>query len=332
MNAGKIKTIYFLRPETIAEKCFLLEALHWLAFHRFPLEENTENDKDARFDSEYNEGYVARSVSLEEEGIIPSEACLAAGLPSNPEYDAMINDEYYSEVATLEKMLSFTTDKEARKEILTEIDKSRKFEAELASWQELLDEYLELPKAKLYAALREGKLIAYGRLLPDVDLDKATEKLDEKGSWTWEEIEYQKIPADFWRPDTIDWNSSAARSKTKHYAHIYVEVDALFFLYPIPEAKETKIIKQVGNGFLSHDTGGPLPLKINRGGRPPLKHWQELQMELTRLLTSGELPKKQSACITHLQEWWQKNFGQPSPSESSIKAAVSKFYEKFKVL
>lgn len=328
MTNRKIDTVYVLRPEPIAEKCFLLEALNWLAFRQIPLAEPTENRKDHRFDSEYNSDYAANFG--DDYGLIPSEDCLAVGLPRNPEYDALMEGEYYGDVEQYEKLLAIIDDAEYKKTILQDIEKAREFEKIMADWNEILEAHLELPKAEIYMALRKGQLTGYGKLLPDHDVDKAIEKLNENGDWAWEDLPYQKIPASFWRLDGMDWDASAAHSKDEHFAHIYVDVDELFSIFPIPDA-QVKAIKQISGRFMLYEANDKVPTtSAGKRGRPPLKNWHEIQHELTRLLIAGELPDKQTACISLLQEWWARKFKDPAPKTTSLKMVVSDFYQKFK--
>ena len=84
---------------------------------------------------------------------------------------------------------------------------------DVAAWEQPYDAFIEVPKTKLFLALREGRLEARGRPLPKPDLDEAIVELDKGKAWQWTGLEYQTIPDRFWRLDRINWEASSARGR-----------------------------------------------------------------------------------------------------------------------
>ena len=163
-----------LVPGETTERCYLSEALFYVALGRLPLSFPTENYIDARVDYEYHRDEEIKPF-LPGGGDLTETECEAAGLKPNPEFDRPTPFEKW----------------EKRKE---------KWNAKL---QEFFDDY----RLKLFASLHEGRLPALGKKLPK---NSTVGDINDYEFGWWNSTPWEPIPPRFWISSKIDWNACHA--------------------------------------------------------------------------------------------------------------------------
>lgn len=331
------------RPIAIADKCFLSEALMWIAFCRPPLEIWGEHG-DGRFEEDSYGDYEARPMGadygLEEDATLLE--CRYAGLPSNPASPESVDDTIYSkgELQWFQQLRDqLVNDKKQDKipEIDSKIKAAQEFEEKCARWDVEFFKYMEVPKSKLFIALRENKLKAFGRPLTHQDVDKQIAEfernLQKDQHWSWHDIDFEEIPRNFWTFDRIEWMDSAARDGRSHYMHIYIDTEKLCELFPPYVESNPKVYEPEGKLLLVSgnmfwlDGDKKKIRKSSRMGRPSFD-WDEFHLEITRRLQNDKVPDKQEAFIHDMRQWCVEKWGKP-PGRSTISQKVSPYYTMF---
>jgi len=306
----------------------LQEALIWAGFYRYPKSEIIPDRVDVRFDNDVQEEFEPRTPDWH--GYIESEEAVRVGLPPNPEWEALFDDEetyMLSTPETLNQLLELNLDEAEKQKLRLELVKSKKQAEIQAEWDKKFEVYIELIESKFFVALREGKIKAFGRKLPHHDLDKAYELLDEKGSWSWFDMEHEEIPADFWRLDGIIWNQSSAQNGHNHYCHIYVNTDELMTVFPAPDGEEAQSVKIIAGQYILDGSQAEKIKKTNKRGRPSLD-WGTFYLELAGRIKNDNLPEKQEAFIAEMQDWCLEHWGQ-KVGRSTLLQKISPFYQRY---
>ena len=188
--------------------------------------------------------------------------------------------------------------------------------------------FIEVPKTKLFLALREGRLEARGRPLPKPDLDEAIVELDKGKVWQWTGLEYQTIPDRIWRLDRINWEASSARTDSQHYMHIVVRTFQLFEVFPSPPVEQTNKVSIIAGQYVLDDEAALNFRKSHKRGRPPYD-WDMFHLEVAKVIKSDELPRKQEAFVASMQQWCLREWGF-KPGRSTIVQKVGPYYRTFK--
>lgn len=314
-----------LMPSNVAEDCFLAEALDWVAFHRYPIEMITENNVDGRFDPEYNEEYEASTQYFD---VITSDECRRVGLPPNPSYESQIAGDYNLRPEDIDRLLELDLDEHERKELTEKKRRSIAHYRDVAAWEQQYDAFIEVPKTKIFLALREGRFEARGRPLPKPDLDEAIVELDKGNAWQWTDLKYQRIPDRFWRLDGINWEASSAIADPQHYMHIVVRTSQLFEVFPPPPVEKTNKVSIIAGQYVLDDEVAPNFQRTHKRGRPPYD-WDMFHLEVAKVVKSDELPPKQEAFVASMQQWCSDQWGF-KPGRSTILQKVSPYYRTFK--
>ncbi len=308
-----------LVPYWIAEECYLSEALMWAAFQRYPKSKIILDRVDMRFDHDYQEEYEPNIPDWH--GYIESEEAVRVGLPPNPEWEALFEGDDNL------KLLQNNPEQYFSKEAEKQEAQAKKQE----EWNGLYEAYIERIQSKFFSALGDGNLKAYGRKLPHFDLEKAAEIMDEKGSWSWFDIEHEEIPSDFWRLKKIDWDQSAAENGEAHYCHVYLKTENLMSLFPAPEVEETQTVSVVAGQYVPDDKQAPRKAHISNRGRKGYKwdndFYLELMDQITKEKEREDGKKSQEAVILHMQDWYEKRYGD-KPARPTVLGKVSPFYKK----
>jgi hypothetical protein len=308
-----------LKPYWIAEECFLQEALMWAGFYRFPLSEIIIDRVDSRFDTNVQDEYDPRI--LDDHGYIESEEAVRIGLPPNPQWETILDDDEHFNSPEIIKMKmewdTLGTDKGKLQEALVKAENHAALQAE---WDEKYDEYIELVKSKIFIALREGKLAATGRPIP--------KPLDENKYYT--DYEHGPIPASHWRLDEIDWEQSASDNSKAHYCHICVKTDELLSIFPPPPPEQAKAVQIIAGQYILDETEAEKLLPKSKRGRPP-KDWDSFYIEVMARVKNESLPDKQESFISDMQAWCLKHWG-VEVGRSTILEKISPIYKKFKGL
>ncbi|MBN8521457.1 MAG: hypothetical protein J0L77_06130 [Alphaproteobacteria bacterium] len=315
-----------LKPYWVAEECFLQEAILWVGFNRIPLSEIMPDKVDYRFDSDVQDEYQPRIP--DDHGYIESHEAVRVGLPPNPEWEEIINDDFdYNapyvprDIETIKSFLELDLPEEEKEKLRTAIPEAEKRAAEQADWDEKYAEYIELVEAKIYVALREGQLEASGRKIPKPEVDYTK---------SWVEYEHEPIQKEFWRADKIDWMQSASENPKGHYCHICVKMEQLMAIFPPPAPEQTKAVHMVADQFILNENQVEVAVPKRKRGRPA-KDWDSFHLEVMARVKSEHLPEKQEAFISDMQSWCLKNWGEDI-GRSTILEKVSPVYKKFKNL
>ena len=171
-----------LTPYWIAEECFLQEAIIWAGFYRYPKSEIIPDRVDVRFDGDVQEEFEPHTPDWH--GYIESEEAVRVGLPPNPEWESLFDDEetyMLSDPDTLKMFLEMDFDEPQKEKFRKDLVRSEALAKNQAEWDQKYEAYIEVIESKFFVALREGKIKAYGRKLPHHDLETATGILDGKG-------------------------------------------------------------------------------------------------------------------------------------------------------
>jgi hypothetical protein len=307
---------FVLSPYWIAKECFLKEALMWAGFYRYPKSEIIPDEVDFRFHKDSQDEYEPNIP--DDWGYIESGEAIRVGLPTNPAWEALFdNEETYmlSDPETIETFLKMDIDETEKKKLRKDLVRSKKQAALQAEWDKGYAEYIELIEAKLFIALKEGKLKAFGKRI-----------FEEDGFNNWKD-EHEEIPPKFWRREAIDWTSSASKTDTGHYCHICVQTEQLFALFPEPEADKARAVSIIAGQYILDEDTAPKNLKMGKRGRPALD-WGSFYLELAERVKRGDLPAKQEAFVAEMQKWCLENWGQ-EPGRSTILQKISPFYKKY---
>jgi hypothetical protein len=308
-----------LIPHFIAEKCTLLEAIYWIAFHKYPVAYMTENAIDQREDAEYQEEYEL-SVPDILETFFTQNLCWKYGLPKNA------HAEYFSnhgelvplpinrEVLQLIEQSCNISDEEKVQQML-EFEELKAIEIEQQAFDEQLLEFFENHKLELVIQLRKGAVLAQGRSLRNLefqDIDKLPH--------------HTSIPSNLWKFQSINWEDSAFKHNKEEFIHILIDVESLFQSFPEP-TPETAIVMQV-NGILLCDTDA-LNLDTKKSVGRPSFNWKQFTQEMVKRMNLGQLPLLQKTCVYDMQEWCIQQWGK-APSETNLKNHISPFYGAIK--
>jgi hypothetical protein len=317
-----------LTPYWIAEECFLQEAIIWAGFYRYPKSEIIPDRVDIRFDQDAQEEFEPHTPDWH--GYIESDEAVRVGLPPNPEWESLFNDEdtYLSDPATIERLLELDLEEAEKEKLRQELVKSKKRAEIQAGWNKKYEAYMELIESKFFVALREGKIKAVGRKLPHHDLETATGILDGKEKrWSWFDMEHEDIPANFWRLDRIEWNQSSAENGESHYFHIYVKTDELMDAFPAPDGEDARSVSLVAGQYILDDSQAIKIKKTSKRGRPSLD-WDTFFLELAGRIKNDDLPEKQEAFIAEMQDWCLEHWGQ-KVGRSTLLQKISPFYQRY---
>lgn len=328
---------YVLVPTKLAEKITLNEALFWIGFNAYFTAEHSEDYNDLREDSEYQEDLtITEPLSLDL--FFTEQVCEKYGLPKSylPEYfeengdypyDPYIGWKNFSEhESTLppEYVEKLKNDKKDYDDFLL---KQNVFD-------EALEDYLEIPKSRLFIELKKGNVQAFGREIlqsltikdsyEDDELAKLYSSETNDLFAAHEEIpELEPIPTKEWIQKNIDWEDGCLRGDASCYCHILIDIESLFSCFPEPIADVSNVYSV--NGTLLLDEDAPQIHARATKGRPAY-NWKEFNEEMIRRFSKGNLPELQKSCIIDMQQWCAENWDK-IPSETNLKEHISPFYK-----
>jgi hypothetical protein len=268
---------------------------------------------------------------------LENDECEGAGLPHDPR----VSFEWAFRVCVDDNLDSIITraayDVEGTDEDDNAILKQRKDEAaklhqELESWRPKYKRAMELPKARVYAALADGKLTARGVLLPHVDHKKAIDDLAQSGK-DLSDLPAVEIPREFWSQHQIFWELSAARNGGDHYCHIYCKSQDVMSVFPIRSLRAGSeiCVERFGSYLVLQDADATVRGRTkprSRSGRPPEYRWDEFHAEVASLIKRDALPEKKEAAIDLLRHWYVSR-GQKPPGRTMIGEKLTVYYERF---
>src|SRR5262249_25606637 len=172
----------FLKPVELPKRCMLNEVLLWVAFRRVPVTvlspEEARDVRDAEEDMAAYNGYVGHAGYKGDlsdwESFLEDAECAALGLPPDPRMTYVKEQEKWATRNWEDEQEPPSDTLEWRPNYEIE-DLDTWFERAMQAWMPKYLSAIEYPATRIYMALREAKLAASGKLLPDLDRDKALE-------------------------------------------------------------------------------------------------------------------------------------------------------------
>jgi hypothetical protein len=357
----------YLQQVHLPERWFLEEVLNWLTFQRLPVSFADSNGYEVH--SVVMPGY---RTDLADHRLTDDE-CKRVGLPRDPRNsfqwascitllddletlaalakeqkkyvwryfpnmtarDFAINRKKMAQFDTMEKAQGLLLGSVVTVTSLVSAKEIAKLQKKLEMWTPKYKQVIEFPAAKLYVALKEGKLAAAGIRLPDVDHEAALGALAKK-SRNLSKFRDVEIPREFWSEQQIFWELSAARNDREHYCQIHCNSAELLSVFPCESFISGIPVtgKRFGAIYVveSPPAGGratnrPGKQLSRRPGRPPQYQWEDVHVELARLSGNGGLPSKKEACIAHVREFFI-NRGLSPPSRAAISEKLTRYYDQ----
>jgi hypothetical protein len=301
----------FLKPVELSEKCLLHEVLLWVAFRRLPIaissaEFYPEELRDAEGELD-SYGYAANHPDIFQP--LTDQECAATGLPPDPRMAALLE---YGET-------------EVEASDFGEEDALR-FQREMQEWRPKYESVIEYSASRIFVALKEGRLAASGKLLPEHDPDRALKLLQARDQCI-RDLPTVEIPSHFWSLSGIDWLSNAARNHHEHYCWIRCLTEEVLKTFPGEGRVLASGVEGIGANFVFDEASEKPLLSMRLRGRPAF-HWDAFHLEVADFVKRGELPAKKEAAIQHFQDWFERTLNQ-RPSRSSIGEKLKPYYDRF---
>ena len=310
--------IKVLEATQLAERCFLSEILHWLAFRRLPISKYTLDGEEARFSGDES------PASFDD--VVTDTECAFAGLPPNPEYAAMLADPRPLGLDYYDALLRYDLEETELNKLRQERAQAVEFHHNVAVWQASYDAYLEYFEARIFVDLREGKIRGSAVEVPRRDGSEASEYIYAEDIALAKQPIVQ-IPPEIWLASEIDWDNSAivANSSVFHWVHFSTE--AMIAAYPIPSSPVIGKVVPVGDLYVLDALDQAELTMPRRRGRPPLP-WDRFHLEVAALAKEDSLPRKKEAAIHQFAEWFRIELG-ISVSRSAIGQKLTPYYDRF---
>jgi hypothetical protein len=310
----------FLQRVDVSEICFLKEVLFWVAFRRLPVAIYDLDGTEKRNGMDIG-GYAVELGDIPD--WLDDEECVIANIPSDPRYAAAIRGDSSLSVEDYNDLLArIETNNPRWLPLNKERDEAVAFEKEMEPWLLQYQDAIEYPASKIFVALKDGRLKAKGRLLPeDVDVDLSTEDFDIYDSPVVE------IPAAFWSLKGIDFEESGAENDYSRYCHVRCQSTEVFSVFP-GDYEPVLEVGQLGANF--HINPAPATRRIENisgRGRPPYP-WDAFHLEIADLIHKGQLPEKKEACIQHLRDWSLRTLGL-NVSRAAVGQKLTPYYARF---
>jgi hypothetical protein len=311
-----------LLPHAVAEKCYLSEALCWVALHRCPLASTLETGEDSRT---YDKYIWSLRPPIDDE-LVSGDECELAGLPVNPEWKSLVEFEHYLPPDHIRRILEYERDEARLSDWRAELPVSEAHYKSVAEWNERLESFLDLYAAKLFVALREGTIGAEGKKLSKRALRAARRGGEDENAVDFSSGDWKAIPHDFWVSGGIDWKLSCGEGRDCAYALILVGTAELFRAFPAPPLEPSSRVARLGGGYvLLNDTGTALNMQTASRGRPPFP-WDDFHVEVARRAAAGQLGTKQEALIEEMSNWCISRWGR-SPGRSTISQKLKPYFD-----
>ena len=304
-----------LQAVDVPERCFLHEALLWIAFQRLPTAIYNELSQEIR--EETNDGYKVGSP----EGPLTEEECKRAGIPVDPALVRLL--ETPRPLPHYDDLVEKHGHDETMRRLKEAIDKEdEEYERACAQWRPYYDDVIEYPASQLFVALKSGQLRATGRQLTSVDYDRAMEALKVQERFLGD-LPLQEIPSSFWTLKGIHFESSAAQNEKDHYCHIALRTADVLAVFPGERQEVT--VERIGDTFVLKESAMKPPRAAR--GRPPYP-WDPFHLEVAAVLKRNELPAKKEAAIEYFQSWFFHEF-KIRPSRAAIGEKLTPYYDTF---
>lgn len=322
-SAAMSVSFTILVPNALAERCYLPEALLWLAVYRFPLAEILENGVDARESMERIDGCEPTDSYLD---TLSDEECARVGLPPNPTFEEMVSGDVHLEPEMLRSILKIRRGAD-RAKLERDLEESITFHERRDAWDLECKSFLDRYKAKLFLALREGTLAASGKRLPKATYSESMEQFDDEGYGNWFLEPWVAIPSSFWISDAIDWGNSDAEGRGVAYSLILIRTRELLQCFPPPPSEPINDVVKVGGTLVRSNEAALQAIKRSFTGRPSL-NWDQFGVEVARRVKAGNLPEKQEAFIAEMQLWCRERWNR-EVARSTLLQKIKPYYDEF---
>lgn len=295
-----------MRAVTLPQTCLLNQVLLWVAFQRLPADTPPLDEGQEISEGDYEmlagAGYACDLIDFWH-FYLEDHECAAAGLPPDPRQAALLQDR-------------ISWNGEGDEELVRELE----------DWTPRYHAAVEFPASRIFVALKEGKLAASGKSLPDPDVDKALEILEAEGERIYD-LPVAAIPPRFWSLRGIDWASNAAGNGQERYCWIRCKTDDVLKTFPPEDRIPASGVERIGVNFVLNEAAENLPESARPRGRPTLP-WDAFHLEVADLLLRGELPEKKESAIQYFQDWFAKTLKQRA-SRAAIGGKLKPYYDRF---
>lgn len=316
----------FLQAVDLPENCFLQEVLFWMAFQRLPVAMFDDRGTEIRASDDFD----GHEVDPHFGDFIDEDECIRAGLPIDPRYTAFLQEEVTPSLDLCDRLLARPDlEDSVRADVESKKCQALAFERSFQEWEKKFSTAMEYHTSRIFVALREGRLDAWGKLLPHLDTAAALDALEADGKGI-ADLETVQIPRGFWSLSGIDWSSSVARNEQRHYCWIRCRTEQVLSVFPSEDRRPVGGIEQVGSFYILEDALAVESQRVTKAktrGRPPYP-WESFHLEVADLLSRGELPAKKEAAIQHFQDWFERRIGQ-RPSRAVIGEKLKPYYDRF---
>lgn len=313
--------VQVLTAVEVAEFCYLWEAVLWVAVYRYPLVEFTVDGEDARRHPDVIEG-LRPNVKCDR--LLTTEECALAGLATNPEYEELKSGEPPESVEYLERVLG-ECDPEHREVWNQRLAYAKDIARRQAIWNDAFDALADRCQVRLFLALQDGTLTAWGKPLPRTTIETSISRLDTAGGHDWYQEDWQSIPASFWRSSGIKWLECHAEGRGNAHGHIQIGFEDLQRLFPAPPAQPADDVVKIGTSLVI-SPGRTMPIVVaNNRGRKPFP-WEAFHVEIALRLRGGSLPNKREAFIAEMHAWCLKQWGR-DVGRSTILQKLKPYYD-----
>jgi hypothetical protein len=308
----------FFQAVYVPDRCFLSEALLWVAFQRLPIARYNDDAREIRETIE-DEDYEIDTP----DGPLTEDECRRAGIPPDPKFLRLVNDpglvQRYKELEP-----RYGHDEAMRRINEPDPEEEEKFRRACAEWKPYYDQAIEYPASRIFVALRDGRLRASGRLLPSTNPEEAIASLQAEDRYV-PELPFTVIPSSFWTLKGIHFEISAAQDAKEHYCHVMLRTDDLLSVFP--GERQEIAVERIGDTLVVNESQKQKNRSKALRGRPAYP-WERFHVEVSALLQRSELPAKKEAAIQHFQSWFERELDL-RPSRAAIGEKLTPYYERF---
>jgi len=321
------ETIVFLIQVELPNFCYLSEAVEWVAVGRVP---QAQWDTDGKSDEPVDQRFYWREMpdNFEPAFIYPwfdRAEFDYLGIPIVEDYFSAAQRCYgefvhdlptrIQEYESKEDFLYVREDGKTQNLYVSLADESRQNLQELLPLQEIVDStesqfwrFYEIAWAKLFQLLATGQIECsainkerFERLYDD-------DRYEEAGQF--HNLDSSLIPIGF------DWKQNSLETADGGWASLRIRTaDIITHRAGLLRLGEAVSVERVGAGFVLVGSK-PAPLRRQRG-RPHEVNWEELKLQLGKLIEHGSIPETKESCIYSLIVFAEKTLGR-SPSRSSV--------------
>lgn len=321
---------FYTQDDYVPLHWFLIECLWWIAVQRIPYPKSYSDRTLGHFG---NDEQRPRGPALSETKLLALEPEYSELLKIAPS-PMRVSDDYCDLPflrGQLNELQSLDQQYPSWHVSSYHEDKIHTLEDKIANQVRWLNEHraaLDGPVMKLLAALKAGRVKAYGRMIMGGSIKEA-ELNQRRKSIVIDQIVPTLIPSEAWSLSNAAWDDCALQTEYFLYAAIEIHRDSLLTEFPpicdqIIDGGECDglVITSADHKFDFADETQASP----RSGRPT-KNWDAFYIELTRRFIDGDLPSKQSAAAYELRIWFRDELGE-DVGLSTIGEKLSSFFRE----